>query len=139
VDVSLGTNHFVDVDTIVSIRNEPTLKIADGPLRITIVTPADLPSGRSIRVVENRPEPTAGSSEVAPQVRVVVGDTNVAVFWEQFLIAVATQLGVGSVHVHVDLRPIGILLFDDASGLHVGAMQFSNSTVKGPRTAFMLG
>ncbi len=139
MDVSLGTNHFVDCDAIISIKGAPALKVTISPLRLTVATPADLPSGRLVRVIDNRPEPV-GSSAVSPLVRVVASEKSVAVFWDQFLIAVATLLDdQTTVHLHVDLRPIGINVFDDASGLHVGGMHFTQATIANSATAFSLG
>jgi hypothetical protein len=138
VNVSLGTNNFIDCDTIVSIKGQPTLKVEQNPLRLTIVTPTDLPSGRLVRVVANQLEPPSGASEVSPLVRVVATEKHVTVFWEQFLIAAATQLGENSVHVHIDFRPLGINVFDDVTGLHVGGTHFARSGMAGSQVAISL-
>jgi hypothetical protein len=138
VIVNLGTNTFIDCETIVSIKGNPTLRLASDPLRLTIVTPTDLPSGRVVRVVNNQLEPVPGETEASSNTRVVAGDKSATVFWQDFLIAVATQLDDGSAHLHVDFRPIGINIFDDASGLHVGGMHLLRSVVNS-KIAFVLG
>jgi len=51
--VTLGTNTFIDCETIFAVKGNPLLQIKTNPLRITFVTPPDLPSGRIVRVVDN--------------------------------------------------------------------------------------
>jgi hypothetical protein len=133
VEIQLGTNTFIDCETIVAIKGQPLLKVATMPLRLTIVTPSDLPSGRVVHVVENNIEPAASA------VRVLARSESVAIFWTDLLIAIATLIDENVVHIHIDFRPLGINIFDDASGLHVGSMHFSRSTMMNSQVAFSLG
>ncbi len=98
------------------------------------MTPTKIPSGRIVHVVANELKP--GSST---QVRVVKSDTSVAIFWQQAPLVIATLLDADTVSLRADLRPIGINVFDDADGLHVGNMHFRNSTFSGASVAFQLG
>ena len=120
------------------MSGEPTLKVESNPLRLTVVTPPDLPSGRVVRVVANK-ESTSDAVLGPRPVKVVATGGSVSIFWEKFLIAVATELSPDTVHVHVDFRPIGLNVFDDATGLHVGGMHFVNSGISKAAVAFALG
>jgi len=55
-------------------------------------------------------------------------------------VAIATVLDskTNTVHLRLDLRPIGINIYDDVSGLHVGTNLFSGNVVKGAGTAINL-
>jgi len=133
--VVLGANHFVDCGALVAFGSEPVLQIARSPLRLTLVTPANLPSGRTVRVIDNVPAPAS-----ADHVRVVATDRSVAVFWDEAVVAILTDLGGDKLSVHVDLRSLGINLYDDAKGLHVGNMHFRGSTFVGTEgPVFQLG
>ena len=97
------------------------------------MTPPDLPSGRSVQVVDNVSQP-----ESALSVRVVGGDKSVAVFWDETPLVIATSLAESLVSLRVDLRAIGINLFDDADGLHIGGNTFAGNLVSGASTAIAL-
>jgi len=45
---------------------------------------------------------------------------------------------VGEVLLHVDLRPIGINIFDDANGIHIGDSTLAGNTFQGVSTAITL-
>lgn len=79
---------------------------------------------------------TGGS---AAQVRVVASDRSVAIFWEESPLVIATLLADTLVSLRVDLRSIGINLFDDANGLHVGGNHFAGNWISGAPTAVALG
>ncbi len=132
MEVVLGTNKFIDCDTIILLRGAPLLKVQVEPLRLTVVTPSENPSGRHVRVVDNVP----GDSS---QVLVLANDQFVHIFWERILLVAATVMSPGVVHVHIDLRPVGILCFDDPLGLHIGAMNMATSSFVGAHVAFHLG
>jgi hypothetical protein len=132
--VVFGSNHFVDCGTLVAFGSEPILRVDLGPLRLTLVTPAALPSGRTISVVDNEGNP---SSSI--EVRVIKNDSSVAIFWGEQPLVIATELDADTVSLRADLRPIGINLYDDATGLHIGNMHLVGSTFSGAAVAFQLG
>jgi len=133
-DVVLGSNRFVDCDALVAIEQHELLRVVTSPLRVSITTPPDLPSGRSVQVVDSACLP-----ESAPNVRVVKGDHSVAVFWDEIPLVIATLLAESMVSLRVDLRPLGINLYDDANGLHIGGNLFAGNWVSGASTAIALG
>ena len=133
-EVVLSSNRFVDCDAIVAIQQQELLRVHTSPLRVALTTPPDLPSGRSVQVVDN-----VKLAESASNVRVVTSDSSVAVFWDETPLVIATLLAEAMVSLRVDLRPIGINLFDDANGLHVGSNIFAGNWIAGASTAVALG
>jgi hypothetical protein len=132
-DVVLGSNRFVDCRVIVAIRQHDLLRVATSPLRLSLTTPPDLPSGRSVQVVDSANQPSS-----APSVKVISGDKSVAVFWEEAPLVIATLLAESLVSLRADLRSIGINLFDDAEGLHIGTNLFAGNWLSGASTAIIL-
>ena len=132
-EVVVGSNRFVDCDAIIAIRQHVLLRVAAAPLTVSLTTPPDLPCGRTVLVVDNVSQPAS-----APSVRVVRSDTSAAVFWDESPLVIATMLTESIVSLRVDLRPIGINLFDDANGLHIGANLFAGNWVSGASTAVVL-
>ena len=132
-DVILGTNRFVDCDAIVAIRQHELLRVFTSPLRVSLTTPPDLPSGRSVQVVDSDSQ-----LQSAANVQVVKGDRSVAIFWDETPLVIATLLGESLVSLRVDLRQIGVNLFDDADGLHIGSNLFAGNLVSGASTAISL-
>ena len=84
-------------------------------------------------MVDNEQKPESDAS-----VRVVASDKSVAVFWDEAPLAIATLLDESTVSLRLDLRPIGINLFDDALGLHVGTNSFARNEISGFETAVAL-
>jgi hypothetical protein len=63
--------------------------------------------------------------------RSIVGD---------YTVLKAVSLGESSVTVNeIDLRPLGLNVYGDHSGLKLGGMQLSNNTMSGVGVAFSLG
>jgi hypothetical protein len=69
----------------------------------------------------------------------VASEKSVAIFWDDAPLAIATLLDPDTVSLRLDLRLIGINLFDDALGLHVGNNVFARNNVVGCETALALG
>ena len=132
--VVLGSNHFVDCSTLIAVRQHALLRVAVSPLRLSVVTPPGLPSGRAVHIVENERKPESDAS-----VRVVVSDKSVAVFWKEAPLAIATLLDESTVSLRLDLRPIGINLFDDGQALHLANNVFAGNVLSGSPTAIVLG
>jgi hypothetical protein len=132
-EVVLGSNHFVDCANILAIRQHPLLRVSAEPLRISLTTPPDWSSARAIQVIDNRSE--APNSKL----RIVQSETSVAVFWSEIPLVIATALGGNRVSLRADLRPLGINLYDDALGLHVGGNDFAGNQIVNSSTAIALG
>lgn len=55
------------------------------------------------------------------------------------LLAVALLRDGETVHLKIDLRPLGVQICDDASGLHVGFAVFGKNAITGAAVAIGLG
>lgn len=135
IKVLLGGNEFVDCASIVEVRGEQLLRVAVGPLRITLATPTGWDETQAIAVVEN--DLKLGTKNA----RVLGAEHSVAVLSRDIpiVVAIADPEKPGEVHLRIDLRPLGIQLFDDASGLHVGSNLFTGTRVSNAATAISLG
>jgi hypothetical protein len=138
VVVIIGTNRLVDCETVILVRGDPLLRVEEKPLRLTVITPSDIPSGRIVRVIGNIVEDAQGSKEIG-HVKVVATDRSVSIFWDTFLLVAATSIEEGAVNVHIDFRPIGLNMFDDPTGLHLGGMHLAQSSFHNSATAFSFG
>jgi hypothetical protein len=130
--VILGQNRFIDCETILGYKGTPILKVRFNPLRLELTTPPGVPS-RQIRVGHD------GGRSDDEHVRVVAGPQSFAVFLDEHALAVATLLDSDTAHLKLDLRPLGMNIYDDFEGLHIGQNTFSGNEVRQSATAIALG
>jgi hypothetical protein len=83
-------------------------------------------------VTDNIPEP--GQHDL----RVVQTDRSLTVLLRNFPILIAVVDQADEVVLRLDLRPVGINVFDDAEGLHVGRNLLSRNRVSNGATAISL-
>jgi hypothetical protein len=82
----------------------------------------------------------SGRPTVGPDgVRIVSTPLSFAVFWEEDALAVATLFDADTAHVKLDLRPLGITIYDDADGLHIGQNILAGNVVSHSAVAISLG
>ncbi len=130
--VLMGTNSFVDVETLIGLRNRPLLQVAPSPLRVTLKCPADVPKVKPIEIEENVVKGEASG------IRVITRSDVVLVYLNHNLLVTAAQIDDETIHMKVDLRAIGINIYDDANGLHIAGNCFSQNTVNSAGTAINL-
>lgn len=128
--VLVGGNVFDGCETLISLRGTPMLRVDLDPLEVLLVVPEDVPAG-GIRVVPGEPLPV--------RVRIVATDRSHGVFRDDQALVLATLLDDGAVHLRVDLRPVGVNLYDDAAGLHIAGMTFRGSNTRSCAVAISLG
>lgn len=118
-----------------AVRGEPLLSVATGPLRVTLNTPAGWPGAQEISIHENELKPGQ------PDARLMKADHAIVLLVREVpvLVAMADPDHPHEVLVRLDLRPIGIQLFDDADGLHLGTNLYSRNRVSNASTAVTLG
>ncbi len=133
--VILGTNRFTNCRTLIAARDLPLLQVELDPLRVSLRIPAGHPSGIYFEIVEN--EDRGGGPH--PELRVVQSPVSVAIFFREMLLLSATLMEEGTAHLKVDLRPVGILIFDDHEGLHVGSNLLVRASFTNCMTAISLG
>jgi hypothetical protein len=129
--VLLDGNRFIDCQSILGYQGRPMLQVSARPLRIELVTPENLPSGLRVRVSQRECDPSN-------DVRVVATDKSFAIFWREYAVAIAILVETDTVHLKLDLRPLGINIYDDFEALHIGSNAFSRNEVRNAATAINL-
>ena len=129
--VLLGRNLFVECESILAYKGTPILKVGFDPLRLELATPEGVLS-RAVRVDQKGRSPE-------DRVRIVATPQSFAVFWENEALAVATLLDAETAHLKLDLRTLGINIYDDPDGLHIGQNIFSENVVSHSAAAINLG
>jgi hypothetical protein len=130
--VVLGQNRFVDCDVILGYKGEPLLRVALDPLRVELTTP---PGVRSVQI---HVDPNGGNQPADAPLRVVRSQDSFAIFWNEQALVVATLLDTQTAHVKLDLRPLGINIYDDFRGLHIGSNTFTGNEIRRTATAIAL-
>lgn len=135
--VIVGTNKITNCRILVGVKDQSLLQIAFAPLRVSLKLPQDLPSHISFEIVDNviKEEGTTPN----PDLRIVSGDTNVSIFWKDLLLLSATLLDKETAHLKLDLRPVGIVIYDDHEGLHIGSNLLVRASFADCMTAISLG
>jgi len=133
----VGTNRITNCQTVIGVKDQPLLRVAVSPLRLSLRLPRELPSGIFFEIVDN--EIKGKGITANPDLRVIPGATNVSIFWKDMLLLSATLLDQETAHLKIDLRPIGILIFDDHQGLHVGSNALVRASFANCMTAISLG
>ncbi len=91
-----------------------------------------MPAELGLRVDTNVPDNTS-------DVRVIANDGAVAVFRDERALVWVMELGPGQLYVHLDPRPIGLAIYVEPDGLHIGEAVFARNTISGADTAISLG
>lgn len=132
-----GTNVLVDCVTLMGWQDQSLLRVWDQPLRVDLKTPPDLPSQVKVEIAGNQVR-----EDSTGLVRVSVDAGSVGVFSRDvpILMAISAQNGADrAVYLHVDLRPLGMRVFDDAEGLHIGGACLKHNHMVGCSAAIALG
>jgi hypothetical protein len=117
--VIIGTNKITNCQVVIGLKEQPLLQVAFSPLRVSLRLPPGLPSKISFEIADNV---IKGEGLILqPELRVVSGAKNVSIFWNNLLLLSATLLDEETAHLKIDLRPVGIAVFDDPEGLHIGS------------------
>ena len=135
--IVLGTNRVSDCRTLISLRQQSLLRVDTNPLRVSLTTPPQDPSVRHIRIVENVAE--GDGEEQGARVQVVVQEASVAIFHGDHVFASAFQTDADTVNLSLDLRLLGINVYTDVAGLHIGENTLRQNTFVNCDTAINLG
>jgi hypothetical protein len=133
VNVLWGNNQLSDCVALLSWQDELVLSVSVNPLRVSLRTPSGATSKIELDVTDNRVIKSTGKADVS------VSPTAIAVVKDGSPILMAQDLGNDTVMLHTDLRPLGMNIFDDASGLHIGGSILANNRFAGCSTAIALG
>lgn len=129
-----GGNDLTDCASLLAWQDQIVLRVQVAPVRIDFKTPAGLLVGAEIDVRENRLVAPA-----SPDARVAATPQAVAVFWKNLPILMAQAVEIDTILIHADFRPLGMNIFDDAAGLHVGGGLLGGNNFRGCSTAISLG
>lgn len=135
--VTVGTNRITNCRTLVGIKDRPLLQVALSPLRVSLRLPPDLPSRIFFEIVDNVIQ--GEGAKTNPQLRVVQGESNVGIFLKDTLLLSATLLDRETAHLKIDLRSVGLQIFDDHQGLHIGNNILARASFTNCMTAISLG
>jgi hypothetical protein len=133
--VILGTNKIINCQVVIALKEQPLLQVAFSPLRISLNLPQDVPTGPSFDIVDNV---IKNGAALDPELRIVAAQTNVSIFWKDLLILSATMLDEETAHLKLDLRPVGLAIFDDPQGLHIGRNLMAQTSFANCMTAISL-
>ena len=135
--VIIGTNRIANCQILISVRGSPLLQVSHSPLQVSLNLPRDLPSRIFFEIVDNELKRKSPAS--IPEPRIVKGEKNVSIFWDDVLLLSATLVDQETVHLKIDLRRLGILIYDDHEGLHVGKNIMAYNSFLNCMTAISLG
>lgn len=127
--VHLGTNVLRDCETLIGLKEHALLRVKTDPLRVTLSTPPDTAPETRVQIVDNIDQDQApGKGE--DQTRITAGRDTITIVRRDIPLLVATMTDQSNVLLRLDLRPLGIQIYDDAYGLHVGGNQLAKNQIE---------
>ena len=133
MNINWGGNQMQDCVALLSWQDQVVLAVQVSPLRITLKTPKQGADTLRVAVEDNRiVDADAG-------VRVIDKVQSIAVMLHDAQIVLLLDIGEGNLLLHSDLRPLGMNIYDDAAGLHVGGSILRRNKFSGCSTAIALG
>ena len=125
-EVVLGGNGFRDCPTIIALGGQPLLGFASESGEIEVRVPPHPPSEAASLLVIQGARVSGSDPVLLRQLLIRSHKDEVLVYLGHALLLVVTKLSATSTHVHLDLRPLGVRVFSDSEGLHVGPHTFFN-------------
>lgn len=126
-EVIVGGNGFRDCKTIIAFGGRPLLGLKPGSNDVQLHVPAlGAPNAEKMALVFEGYRVVSGDDGVTRQLTIRHHDDEVRVYFAHSLLLVVSQLSDLVIHIHLDLRPLGVRVFSDAEGLHVGPHTFFN-------------
>jgi hypothetical protein len=131
--VEFGTNRFVDCRALVGFRGRHVVAVASDPLQVSLRVPIEGSPDTAGVEVEN------GNVVRGDGITITADRGSFAIYSNDVLIAVALRRSDEVVYLKLDLRPLGVEMFDDAEGLHIGTNTLAQNEFKNAATAIALG
>ncbi len=135
--VRWGGNLFRDCVALLSYGDRVVLAVSGPPIRIDLAAPPPVfPAALDIRqnqLLGGQPDhfKVSGTPDLeTPQALTIVANGRP--------VLMAQAIAADEIILHVDLRALGVNIFDDASGLHVGDSTLANNTFEGSSAAIAL-
>src|SRR5580698_10075632 len=121
-----GGNRMIDCVALLSWKNQTVLRISASPVMVDFAVPSDGSSDNRLRPLEIVANELVGPESRPRELEIKSLPGAVAILWNELPLVTAQDIGVRGpsghqrVLLHADLRPIGMNVFDDAAGIHVG-------------------
>ncbi len=122
-EIRLGTNRFFDCDHAIEIDDRPLFtltKRADGSLALSVELMSP-PALQEISIKEN--------VVLSSPAEIKSGDRGLDILLDGHRLLSARPAN-DAFEVTLDLRPVGLAIYSDSSGLYVGASVFSGNTFR---------
>ncbi len=129
--VLLGRNRLVGCESVLAYRGLPIVTVRFDPLRVELNTAGRSSPLRTVRVDQE-------NERTGNRVRTVATPRSFAILWGERPLAVATLLDAETALLKMDLRPLGLPVYDDDDGLHIGKQVFAGNVVNHPAVAINL-
>lgn len=120
--VILGKNRFVNCQVILGFDGRALLAVSPSPLAVELSLP---------------PEVTKDADR--PTLNEVRSDESFGIFSGDDAIVLATRIAPDSIHLKLDLRAVGMNIYDDVAGLHVGGSTFAGNELVAAAIGINLG
>ena len=131
--VLMGLNRFENCQTLIAWGEHPVLKAEAGLSSLQLDTSV---MGEKILAVRVKGKSLAVGKQVFSLIASDVGTT--VLFGGNQAILVATQIDEHTLHIKLDLRPLGLNIFDDVAGLHVGRNVMASNSFNGCKVGIRL-
>ena len=131
--VIVGNNSFIDCQALLAYHGRPMLRVLLDPLRVVFNTPRDVPNVRHVAIDEN------GHVEPSELGHVLGGVNCFAFVASDVALLLAIQAHSETIYLRLELRPLGMNIYDDVNGLHIGGNAFSGNEIRNAATAINLG
>jgi hypothetical protein len=132
--VLMGSNRFENCQTLIAWGDHPVLKADAGLSSLQLDTTS---MGEKIRAVRVEGKSVVVGKELCRLIASEVGTT--VLFGGSLAILIATRIDEHTLHFKLDLRPLGLNIFDDTAGLHVGGTVIAGNSLNGFKVGIRLG
>ena len=130
--VLMGLNRFDNCRTLIAWGEHPVLKAEAGLSSLQFDTTG---LGEKIRAVRVEGQNVTVGKEV---LSLVASDATTVLFGGNQAILIATRIDEHTLHIKLDLRPLGLNIFDDIAGLHVGRNVIASNSFNGCQVGIRL-
>ena len=131
--VDLGTNRFVDCRALIGYQGTQVLAVHTSPLAVALRIPADIGQDGTQVVVENCSVLSGRGISISRDER------SFAIYAGESLVAVALLRDGDTAYRKLDVRALGMQIYDDIDGLHIGANLFARNEIHNAAVAIALG
>jgi hypothetical protein len=128
--VLMGLNRFENCRILIMWREHPVLRAEAGLSSLQLDTTG---LGEKIRPVR-----VEGQNVVGDDCRLIASDAGKTVLVRDQAILLATRIDEHTLHIKLDLRPLGLNIFDDVAGLHVGRNVMASNSFTGCQVGIRL-